>query len=50
MDLLKCFDQKIKYKVTGIRPKKLHEEIVSDYKLISKNFFVIFFLIKLISI
>ena len=46
MDLLKCFDQKIKYKVTGIRPgEKLHEEMITlsdSYNTIeSKKFFVI---------
>ncbi len=46
IDLLKCFDGKIKHKITGIRPgEKLHEEMITlsdSYNTIeSKNFYVI---------
>ena len=44
--MLKCFDGKIKHKITGIRPgEKLHEEMITlsdSYNTIeSKNFYVI---------
>ena len=30
IDLLKCFDNKVKHKITGIRPgEKLHEEMIT---------------------
>jgi UDP-N-acetylglucosamine 4,6-dehydratase (inverting) len=46
IDLLKCFDHKVKYKITGIRPgEKLHEEMItlsdSFNTIESKNFYVI---------
>ena len=46
IDLLKCFDNKINYKITGIRPgEKLHEEMITlsdSYNTIeSKKFYVI---------
>ena len=46
IDLLKCFDHKVKHKITGIRPgKKLHEEMITlsdSYNTIeSKNFYII---------
>ena len=46
IDLLKCFDHKVKHKITGIRPgEKLHEEMITlsdSYNTIeSKNFYII---------
>ena len=46
IDLLKCFDHKVKHKITGIRPgEKLHEEMItlsdSFNTIESKNFYVI---------
>ena len=46
IDLLKCFDNKVKHKITGIRPgEKLHEEMITlsdSYNTIeSKKFFII---------
>ena len=46
IDLLKCFDGRIKYKITGIRPgEKLHEEMITSsdsYNTIeTKNFYII---------
>ncbi len=46
IDLLKCFDEKVKYKITGIRPgEKLHEEMITSsdsYNTIeAKNFYII---------
>ena len=46
IDLLKCFDHKVKYKITGIRAgEKLHEEMITlsdSYNTIeSKKFYVI---------
>lgn len=46
IDLLKCFDEKLKYKIIGIRPgEKLHEEMITmsdSYNTIeAKRFYVI---------
>ena len=46
IDLLKCFDHKVKHKISGIRPgEKLHEEMITlsdSYNTIeSKKFFII---------
>ena len=46
IDLLKCFDYKVKHKITGIRPgEKIHEEMITlsdSYNTIeSKKFFII---------
>ena len=46
VDLLKCFNQKISYKITGIRPgEKLHEEMITSsdsYNVLeTKKFYII---------
>lgn len=46
IDLLKCFSEKVKYKITGIRPgEKLHEEMITSsdsYNTIeAKKFYII---------